>query len=175
MGRVQVESIEFLVRPYADGLYVFVDDKKTPSLAAFAGSKWFAIDDSYRVSAKFIPYEKAAESRVPLTHSEWKKPMTSTGDVVFMLGGKNVRLKTFIDGDNLFIMFSDLTNGRDTYGGGRFIEPPLPKDGTTTVDFNKAFNPYCSVNEYVYCPIPPPENAVDYRVAAGEQFRSHEQ
>jgi uncharacterized protein (DUF1684 family) len=110
------------------------------------------------------------ETRVPLTHIEWKQPMTSTGDVVFTLGGQKIRLKSFVDGDNLFIMFSDLTNGQDTYGGGRFIYAPLPKDGATTVDFNKSFNPYCSLNQYVNCPIPPPENRVDYRVAAGEQF-----
>jgi uncharacterized protein (DUF1684 family) len=175
VGRVQVGSIKFRVRPYADGLYLFVDDLKNPSVDEFAGNKWFPIDESYRVSATFIPYERPAETRVPLTHIEWKKPMTSTGDVVFTLGDQNIRLKTFIDGDDLFIMFSDLTNGQDTYGGGRFIDAPLPKDGTTTVDFNKAFNPYCSLNQYVYCPIPPPENRVDYRVAAGEQFQSHEQ
>jgi len=175
VGRVRVGSIEFRVRPYADGLYLFVDDLENPSIAEFAGNKWFPIDDSYRVSATFIPYERPAETRVPLTHIEWKKPMTSTGDVVFTIGGQNIRLKSFIDEDKLFIMFSDLTNGRDTYGGGRFIYAPLPKDRTTTLDFNKAFNPYCSLNRYVYCPIPPPENRVDYRIAAGEQFQSHEQ
>src|SRR5271169_3357832 len=174
VGRVRVGSIEFRVRPYADGFYVFVDDFENPAVAEFAGNKWYPIDDSYRVSAKFVPYEKPAETRIPLTHIEWKQPMTSTGDVVFTLGGQSIRLKSFIDGDNLFIMFTDLTNGQDTYGGGRFIYAPLPKDGTTRVDFNKAFNPYCSVNQYVYCPIPPPENRLDYRVAAGEQFQGHE-
>jgi uncharacterized protein (DUF1684 family) len=174
VGKVRVGSIEFRVRPYADGIYLFVDDLKNPSLDEFAGNKWFPIDDSYRVSATFVPYEKPAETRVPLTHIEWKMPMTSTGDVVFTLGGQKIRLKSFIDEDNLFIMFSDRTNGQDTYGGGRFIYAPLPKDGTTTVDFNKSFNPYCSLNQYVYCPIPPPENSIDYRVAAGEQFQSHE-
>jgi len=174
-GRVRVGSIEFRVRPYADSIYLFVDDLENPSVAAFVGNKWFPIDDAYRVSATFIQYERPTETRVPLTHIEWKKPMTSTGDVVFTLGGQNIRLKTFLDGDNLFIMFSDLTNGHDSYGGGRFIEAPLPQDGKTIVDFNKAFNPYCSLNEYVNCPVPPPENRIDYRVAAGEQFQNHEQ
>jgi uncharacterized protein (DUF1684 family) len=175
VGRVQVGSITFRARPYADSLYLFVDDSKNPSINEFTGNKWFPVNDSYRVSATFIPYEKHVETRVPLTHIEWKKPMTSTGDVVFTLGGQEIRLKTYIDGDDLFIMFSDLTNGQDTYGGGRFIEAPLPKDGATTVDFNKAFNPYCSFNRYVYCPIVPPENRVDYRVAAGEQFPNQEE
>ena len=174
VGKGQVGSIEFRVRPYADRIYLFVDDLKNPSVEKFTGNQWFPIDDSYRVSATFVPYDKPREARVPLTHIEWKKPMTSTGDVVFTLGDQTIRLKSFIDEENLFIMFTDLTNGHDTYAGGRFIYAPLPKDGTTIVDFSKSFNPYCSLNEYVYCPIPPPENRIDYRVAAGEQFQSHE-
>jgi uncharacterized protein (DUF1684 family) len=173
-GRVRVGSLEFRVRPYADTLYLFVDDLRSPTIAEFTGNKWFPVEDSYRVPAKFIPYESPKETRVPLTHTEWKQPMTSTGDVVFTLGGTLIRLKSFVDGDNLFIMFSDQTNGQETYGGGRFIDAPLPKDGTTIVDFNKAFNPYCSLNQYVYCPIPPAENRIEYRVAAGEQFQNHQ-
>ena len=174
LGLVRVGSIEFRVRPYADAFYVFVDDLENPAVAEFLGNKWFPIDDTYRVSAKFVPYEKPSETRMPLTHIEWKQPMTSTGDVVFSLGGQDFRIESFVDGDNLFIMFTDLTNGQGTYGGGRFIYASLPKDGTTTVDFNKAFNPYCSVNQYVYCPIPPPENRLDYRVTAGEKFEGHD-
>jgi uncharacterized protein len=122
IGKVRVGSIEFRVRHFAEAIYVFVDDLENPAVAEFAGNKWFAIDDSYRISAKFVPYGKPAETRVPMTHIGWKKPMTSTGDVVFSYGGQSYRLKSFIDDDNLFIMFSDLTNGRETYGGGRFID-----------------------------------------------------
>ena len=67
-------------------------------------------------------------------------------------------------------MFQDRTNGRESYGGGRFLNAPPPKDGTTVLDFNKAFNPYCSVNEFVVCTVPPPENRLTVRVAAGEQY-----
>jgi uncharacterized protein (DUF1684 family) len=174
VGRVQVGSIKFRVRPFADAVYLFVEDMENPDIAAFAGSEWFPIDDAYRVTATFVPYEAPAETRVPLTHIEWTRPMTSTGDVVFTLADQKVRLKTFTDEEGLFIMFSDLTNGHDTYGGGRFVYAPLPKDGSTIIDFNKAFNPYCSLSKYVYCPIPPAENRLDYRLAAGEQFHGHE-
>jgi hypothetical protein len=86
------------------------------------------------------------------------------------LDGRAVRLRTFNDESELFVMFQDETNGRETYGGGRFLNAPMPKDGTTVLDFNKAFNPYCSVNHYVMCPIPPAENRVGVRVVAGELF-----
>ena len=66
-----------------------------------------------------------------------------------------MKLKTFILGDELFLIFQDATNGVETYGGGRFLSAPLPENGLTTLDFNKAFNPYCAFNPYVLCPITP--------------------
>ena len=67
-------------------------------------------------------------------------------------------------------MFQDRTSGRECYGGGRFLNAPVPKDGATVLDFNKAFNPYCSVNEFVVCPVPPPENRLAVRVTAGGKY-----
>jgi uncharacterized protein len=173
-GHVQTGSIKFSARAYADDLYIFADDSANPAVADFAGNKWFPIDESYRVSAKFVAYDKPSETRVPMTHIEWKQPMTSTGEVLFKLDSQDLRLKTFVDEDQLLIMFTDSTNGHETYGGGRFIYAPLPKDGTTTLDFNKAFNPYCSLSQYVYCPVPPPENRLPFRVPVGEQFQGHD-
>ena len=76
-----------------------------------------------------------------MTHVESREAFQSTGDVVFHFGGRRFRLKTFIDEDQLFVMFLDATNGRGSYGGGRFLHAPLPKDGRTVLDFNKAFKP----------------------------------
>lgn len=81
-----------------------------------------------------------------------------------------MKLKTFIDGDELFLIFKDATNGVETYGGGRFLSAPLPENGLTTLDFNKAFNPYCAFNSYVLCPITPAVNRLPARIAAGAQF-----
>jgi uncharacterized protein (DUF1684 family) len=50
-----------------------------------------------------------------MTHVTSKTTMKSTGDVTFELEGHPVRLKTFLDEDHLFVMFSDPTNGRETY------------------------------------------------------------
>jgi uncharacterized protein (DUF1684 family) len=171
---VRIGSLEFRIREIGDAYYLFVSDLKNPAIASFKGSSWFAIDDSYRVPATFVAYEKPEEVRIPMTHIEWRKPMQSTGDVIFKLNGQDVRLKSFISDNELFIMFTDQTNGHETYGGGRFISAPIPKDGTTVVDFNKAFNPFCSLNEYVMCPIPPAENRLESRVTAGETYSARE-
>ena len=74
----------------------------------------------------------------------------------------------------IFVMFQDQTSANETYSGGRFLHAPLPTNGETVLDFNKAFSPYCSLNTYIMCPIPPPENRLDVRVAVGETYTAHE-
>ena len=46
-------------------------------------------------------------------------------------------------------------------------------DGKVILDFNKAYNPPCAFSEFTTCPLPPPQNMMKVRVAAGEKFRGH--
>jgi uncharacterized protein len=169
-GKIQTGSIRLVVRAVGDEFFALVSDTDSPEIAKFAGVAWFSTDPGWRVSAQFVAYPQAESVRVPMTHVTAKTLMSSTGDVLFEIDGRQMRLKTFIDEHNLFIMFTDPTNGKDTYGGGRFIEAPLPKDGATTLDFNKAFNPYCSLNSNIMCPLVPRENRLDVRIVAGEKY-----
>ncbi|MCS6781502.1 MAG: DUF1684 domain-containing protein, partial [Geminicoccaceae bacterium] len=61
-------------------------------------------------------------------------------------------------------------NGRETYGGGRFLyaDPP-DAEGTVRLDFNRAFNPPCAFTAFATCPLPPPENRLDLAIEAGEK------
>ncbi len=74
--------------------------------------------------------------------------------------------------DYLFIPFTDLTNGEQTYENGRYIDlltGDLEK-AVCSIDFNKAYNPYCAYVSNVYnCPIPPAENHLGISVKAGEK------
>jgi uncharacterized protein (DUF1684 family) len=117
-----------------------------------------------------VPYAQPETLHVPLTHVTSKETMQSEGDLVFELAGKSFRLKTFTDEEGLFVMFQDQTNGKRTYGGGRFVHAPKPTDGVTALDFNKAFNPYCSLNPYIMCPIPPAQNRLAVKIEAGERY-----
>jgi uncharacterized protein (DUF1684 family) len=65
-------------------------------------------------------------------------------------------------------MFADRTNGKQTYGAGRFLYVHPPKDGITVLDFNKAYNPPCVFSNYATCPLPPPQNRCSIEVTAGE-------
>jgi hypothetical protein len=169
-GHLQVGAIRVNVRAVGDDFYAMVSDDENPAIASFQGISWFPIDPSWRISAQFVPYPQSESVGVPMTHVSSKTTMTSTGDVTFELEGHSVRLKTFLDEDHLFVMFADSTNGRETYGGGRFLDAPLPKDGITTLDFNKAYNPYCSVNDNVMCPVVPAASRLGMRVVAGEKY-----
>ncbi len=173
-GRVQVGNLRLSVRSVGEDFYLLVADTQNPAIREFNGTTWFPIDPSYRVPATFTAYAEPEKVRISMTHVESKTLMTSTGDVTFQLAGKTVRLKSFLDENELFVMFQDETNGKDTYGGGRFLNAPLPKNGATVLDFNKAFNPYCSLNTFVMCPIPPPENRLSFSVPAGEMYSARE-
>jgi uncharacterized protein (DUF1684 family) len=42
-----------------------------------------------------------------------------------------------------------------------------------TIDFNKAFNPPCAFTRFATCPLPPRENFLTVRIAAGEKGVDH--
>ena len=70
----------------------------------------------------------------------------------------------------LHFVFGDATNGRDTYGGGRFLQADPPRAGRVPLDFNRAINPPCVFTPYATCPLPAPENRLPFAVSAGEKL-----
>jgi uncharacterized protein (DUF1684 family) len=69
------------------------------------------------------------------------------------------------------VVFGDLTNARETYGGGRFLMVEKPdQSGQTWLDFNRATNPPCVFSPYATCPLPPETNQLPFRVTAGEKM-----
>ena len=93
------------------------------------------------------------------------------GRVTFDVAGTPVTLSLFRDVDRgrYFLPFRDATAGQETYEVGRYLDPQARPDGTLTIDFNYAYNPYCAYGEGWSCPIPPAENVVPVRIEAGEQ------
>lgn len=74
--------------------------------------------------------------------------------------------------DYLFLPFTDETNGKTTYEGGRYIDLKAGdfKNGAVVIDFNKAYNPYCAYSGGYSCPKPPDENHLPLAVKAGEKL-----
>jgi uncharacterized protein len=78
-------------------------------------------------------------------------------------------------GGGLFLPFADATNGRETYGGGRYLLDTIkgadlgsPQTGGLILDFNFSYNPSCAYSTRYLCPLPPSSNRLSGRVPAGE-------
>jgi uncharacterized protein len=72
--------------------------------------------------------------------------------------------------NDLFLPFTDLTTGKQTHGGGRFLDLKIPDNDEIIIDFNKAYNPLCAYGNPKYsCPIPPKENYLEIKIKAGER------
>lgn len=70
----------------------------------------------------------------------------------------------------LFLAFGDETSAAETYGAGRYLDvAKTPGSNTITLDFNKAYNPYCAYVERFSCPFPPRENLLKVAIRAGEK------
>lgn len=146
-------------------------------IASFEALSYFSPDTLYKVTAVVTLSEDTTTFVIPTTTD--RKPLyRKYGVAKFVLNQQeleltiyqNKRLET-VSGyeDYLFIPFNDLTNGVETYGGGRYLDLRVPKDNKLILDFNKAYNPYCAYNHKYSCPIPPDENNLKIEIRAGER------
>jgi hypothetical protein len=69
------------------------------------------------------------------------------------------------------IWFTDQTTGTETYGVGRYLDFELNDhpEFVYTIDFNRAYNPYCAYSALFTCPIPRVEDYIDMEIEAGEK------
>jgi len=141
----------------------------------FQSLEFYPIDEKFTVEAKFVstPKEKVFKMKTSTTRlPEYKK----YGELFFQIDGKSFKLNVYQNielskkegsEDYLFLPFSDLTCGKESYSGGRYIDMRIPKTNTVTIEFNKAYNPYCAYNHKYSCPIVPLENDLTIEILAG--------
>lgn len=149
---------------------VRVRDEEAPTRKGFRGIELFPPDPAYRLEAQFEPFSEVRTVEVPTVLGYFDR-MRAPGYVRFWWKGQEYRLLALDDtGDGrLFLVFGDLTNRSETYGGGRFLYADPPEKGRVILDFNRAYNPPCAFTPYATCPLPPPENRLPFRVEAGEK------
>ncbi len=146
-----------------------VRDARAKTRSGFVGIENYAIDPSWRIEARFEPHADGKTIQIANVIGQLDAN-PNPGAVVFERDGKTYRLEALDEGDGqLFLIFADRSNGKETYGAGRFLYADAAVDGKTVVDFNKAYNPPCAFNAYSTCPLPPPENRLDLSVTAGEK------
>jgi len=164
-------TLRFFVIERAGNLGVRVRDLNNPHRLGFKGLSYFPVSTDWVFNARFEPYEPVRHIRI-VNILGMEEDMVSPGAVVFARNGQLWRLDTVLEdpGDKeLFIMFADATSGHETYGAGRFLVIPLPVAGHARLDFNKAYNPPCALNDFATCPLPPPQNRLKLKVEAGEK------
>jgi uncharacterized protein len=167
-----IGSVNFYVIKRAEKIGIRVKDKESPNRLNFKGLDFFPIDAKWRMQAKFERYNPPKIIPVATVINTVDSD-TCPGALVFEYEGKMHRLDVIHEtgtDDELYIMFSDETSGKETYGAGRQLYTTLP-DSTNSViiDFNKSINWPCDYTEFATCPIPPPQNHLGFRVEAGER------
>ena len=173
---------ENAIKDFQYKLNVEYSDKKTSPLTdddfkTFKSLDYFKVDPTYKVTATLIYIYDAPIFKMQTTTE--RLPLYKTYAIAkFELKGKTLEIPIYQSQelmtdpqyqDYLFMPFKDLTNGKESYSGGRFLDLRLPTDGAKTmvIDFNEAYNPYCAYNHKFSCPIPPDANILDIEIPAG--------
>jgi uncharacterized protein len=142
--------------------------------ASFPPLPYFPIDEQYRVPAalKVSPAEQVIELS---TSTGVPRRMRRIGTLAFTLKGQPLTLTAFADIEDtqlrrLFVPFGDLTNGTETYQGGRYLDLDRTGSGVYDLDFHRAYHPSCVFDSKYECPVPPRENRLNVPIRAGEKL-----
>ncbi len=156
------------------------------SSVTFHEIKWFPVDPRYRTFATLHRYEKPDTVIVLGTKGEQRKQLRYGYFVLTIPDGKGsaaeIRLNVYkftpYDGqrytlykDHLSIWFTDETTGKETYEVGRYLEVGTENPDPShvyTLDFNKAYNPYCAYTPLYSCAIPREEDHLMVPLRVGE-------
>lgn len=141
--------------------------------------QFYDADSTYKINAKVALLEDEKLFKMP-TYAGTTAEYIRYAKLTFDLNGKPIQLTLYknialsnnpVYKDYLFLPFTDLTNNKETYGGGRYIDLRITDIVANRVelDFNKAYNPYCAYSDGYRCPIPPEENNLPLEIKAGEK------
>jgi uncharacterized protein (DUF1684 family) len=158
----------------------FLEDKSSPlKKEDLQYLRFYSPDSTYRITAKVALQVNPPAFTIAT--------FTGTGDnyvkyaiLTMTVKGRAVKLSVYKNTafanspqlkDYVFLPFTDDTNGKETYAGGRYIDLREKdfKNNTVIIDFNKAYNPYCAFGGGYSCPKPPDENHLLIAISAGEK------
>jgi uncharacterized protein (DUF1684 family) len=135
--------------------------------------RYYAPDISYSVPAILRVADERPVFEMPTSTGTIRR-MERVGVLEFTLQGQPMTLGAFVEEgtrriEDLFVPFADLTTGKETYPAGRYLDLQPTATGIYTIDFNRAYNPYCAYNDSYECPFPPPSNRLKVAIPAGEK------
>jgi uncharacterized protein (DUF1684 family) len=169
---------------YKDSIKTFLDKYVNDHEVVSGDEKkllqFFPPDEKYRIHARFEKVKNGKWFNME-TSANTKQVYRVYGTIHFTINDTDLVLNLYQSQqlmsmeeykNHLFLPFTDLTSGEDTYEGGRYIDLEITdvKNNSVTIDFNKAYNPYCAyVSDKYNCPLPPKENYMPVAILAGEK------
>jgi len=138
----------------------------------FLSLKYFEIDPAYKIVGKIDRMTSGQTINIMMSGGDVEE-YEAYGNVKFEINGVKCTLKIFKTPEgNLFLPFKDLTSNKETYGAGRYLDFGVNEvnGNQITIDFNKAYHPYCAYNQTFTCPVPPAENFINALVKVGERL-----
>jgi uncharacterized protein (DUF1684 family) len=165
---IKWKSITFFLIERPNGIGVRVQDNNSELRKNFKGRVWFDYDPKMKVTGKWVKVQPPTEMTVPDVLGNMRKEKVE-GKVEFKLDGKAYALFPMVSGKNLFFIVHDLTSAKETYGSGRFLGGEIGKNDEVELDFNYLENPPCAFTPAATCPLPPQENYLQVKLAAGEK------
>jgi uncharacterized protein (DUF1684 family) len=147
----------------------------------YSGIRWYPPNPRLYFKATLQRYVIPETVIVMGTHGEERKHL-KYGYFPLVVDGTNIRLNAYkhlpddprryaMYRNHLSIWFTDKTTGRETYEVGRYLDvgtESSDKNFLYTIDFNKAYNPYCAYSDIYSCAIPRREDYLDVEIRAGE-------
>jgi len=163
----------------------FIKDNNSPlKKKDLQNLHFYEADSTYKVIAEVELLKNEKVFKMP-TFNGTSSDYYRYAHVNFNLNGIKIQMTLYrsvslstnpVYKDHLFLPFTDETNKKETYGGGRYIDLDAKEivDGRIEIDFNKAYNPYCAYSDGYRCPVPPEENDLSLAIKVGEKLYSGE-
>ena len=142
---------------------------------SFKGLKYYPFDPRYvfvgQIERTILHINNPEYYATFPTNKGTNKRYIRYGKFHFKLDGKEYTVEIYksILSDALFIPFKDKTNGKESYGGGRYIDAEILPGYKMVLDFNMAYYPSCAYNDKFICVLPPKENTLNIEIQAGER------
>lgn len=164
------ESLRMVVHKHASKYAIRIWDNERTGRFSLPPLNWFPIDKHFRISARYTRYKQSQLMKHPDTFGDSVEDRID-GYVKFRFEGKTYKLDvTEMKDHKLFVKFRDGTSGRETYPPSRYHYTQPVKNGKVILDFNYSYSPPCAFTEYATCIFAPPQNALPFRVEAGEIY-----
>lgn len=141
----------------------------------FRGLIYYDLDPDYRFELELHEHRDKKVQQIQDSGGNARN-LLQFGEFRIKIGNEECILQAYKinpQDERLFIPFKDITNAKETYGAGRYLDLHYERDytpeGRWILDFNRAYNPWCAYSKDYLCPFVPAENWLKVAIYAGEK------